>query len=207
MQRFYLVRHAESLGNAGVPDVGRNPDLSPLGVRQAAALAAYVGSAGAQVRIWSSPFARAVQTACAVADVVDARVRLEPGIHEFCPDAWFAVGPVRFPSLREVQATHPRIDVECDEVHWWPAEGEDEATLSRRSTAVAERLLREAAPGTTVLVGHGASVAALAHALVPSVRPDDSAIPNASITEIRHQNGETTLMRLCDTSHLEGLGD
>ena len=69
MHTFGLIRHAESLGNAGVPNVGHNSGLSPLGVRQAAALASHLRRRGPVAQIWASPFARAVQTACAVAEV------------------------------------------------------------------------------------------------------------------------------------------
>ena len=201
MPTFYIVRHAQSLGNAGIPGAGPNPGLSDLGRDQARALAEQVASQGPVAEIWTSPFARAVETASAVADVTNTRIRLEPGMHEYFFVGWFDLTTLRLPSLAEVAATHPRVELDEDDAHWWPTADEDEHALQRRLEGVAARLLRQARTGTTVLVGHGASVAALCYALIPDFQPRIAVVENASITEIRSKGERPTLVRFNDTRH------
>ena len=201
MHTFYVVRHAQSLGNAGVPDAGPNAGLSGLGRTQAQALAQHIASSGPVAEIWASPFARTIETAGAVADVASTRIRLEPGLHEYFFTGWFDLETLRLPSLAEVAATHSRIELDEDDEHWWPTADEDEHALQRRLAGVAERLLRRAQPGTTVLVGHGASVATLCRALIPDFQPLIAVVENASITEIRCEGQHSTLVRFNDTRH------
>lgn len=200
-QTFHLIRHAESLGNAGVPDAGPNPGLSRLGQRQTRALAEHVAAQGHVAEIWSSPFARAVETACGIAEAADVRVRLEPGMHELFFPGWFDLATLRLPPLAEVARMHPCIYVDYDDDHWWPRVPEDEDALCRRLSYVAERLRAQASPGKTLLVGHGASVAALAHELAPEFNPLIAVADNASITEIEFHSGRCTLVRFNDTAH------
>ena len=204
MRTFYVVRHAQSLGNAGVPGAGPNPGLSDLGRSQAQALAQHIASKGSVAEIWSSPFARAVQTSAAVADAASTRIRLEPGLHEYFFAGWFDLATLRLPSLAEVAATHPRIESDEDDDHWWPVVDEDELALERRLAEVAARLLEQALPGVTVLVGHGASVAALAYALTPDFQPSIAVVENASITEICCERERCALVRFNDTRHWAG---
>ena len=204
MHTFYLVRHAQSLGNAGVPNAGPNPGLSALGQLQAKALARAVAAEVPVAEIWSSPFARAVETACAVAQTSGASVRLEPQMHEFFFDDWFDLEALRLPSLTEVAAQHPSIALDRDDARWWPREPEDYPGLYLRLEQVAHRLLNEARPGLTLIVGHGASVAALTRALVPTFDPRIEVVHNASITEIRHADDECEIVRFNDTAHLVG---
>ena len=202
MRTFSVIRHAESLSNAGVPGAGPNPGLSPLGRQQAHALAACVAASGPVAEIWSSPFERAVQTAHAVADAADTTVRLVPALHEFFYADWFDLDTLEMPSLREIESGHPRVVADRDDAHWWPTQPEDYADLHARLEALAERLVREAKPGKTLFVGHGASVAALTTALVPSFEPLTQEVRNASVTEIQCDGGLCSLVRWNDVSHL-----
>ncbi len=202
---FYLIRHAESLGNAGAADAGPNPGLSTLGRRQAAALAAHLASERDIRAIWSSPFERAVQTACAIGDALDLPVRLEPLMCEFFYADWFDLKTLRLPSLPEIAASHPRARAIEPEEKWWPAKGEDFPALYARLARLAERLLAETQPGKTVVVGHGASVAALAAALTGAEAIPVPLVANASITEVCCDDSGGVLRRVSDTAHLKGL--
>ncbi len=202
---FYIIRHAESLGNAGAPNAGSNPGLSPMGERQADALAAHLaGGAGVQA-IWSSPFERAVQTACAVGDALDLPVRLEPRLHEFFYNDWFDLETLRLPSLAEIVAAHAQATSGRDDDHWWPRQAEDFPDLYARLEGLADDLLQVAHEGVTVLVGHGASVAALAAALVPTAEPRIELVANASITEVRCEAEGRRLARFSDVAHMINL--
>ena len=201
MRTFYLVRHAQSLGNAGVPGAGPNPGLTDLGRDQARALAEHIASQGPVAEVWASPFTRAGETASAVADATNTRIRLEPGLHEYFLAGWFDLETLRLPSLAELAATYRRVALDGDDAHWWPTADEDEHALERRLAGVAARLLQQAQPGSTVLVGHGASVAALSHVLIPDFQPRIAVVENASITEIRGEGQQPTLVRFNDTGH------
>jgi len=202
---FYIARHAESLGNAGIPGVGPDPGLSHRGWLQAHALAQRIAGETAVADIWASPFRRAVQTACVVARATGAQVRLEPAMHEFFYADWYDLTTLRLPSLAETAAAYPGVTTDADDAHWWPRRSEDYPDLDARLAALAQRLLRDARPGVTLLVGHGASVASLTNALVPPTKTLIQHVQNASITEVREDAGECELVRFNDVAHLEGL--
>jgi 2,3-bisphosphoglycerate-dependent phosphoglycerate mutase len=79
---LYLIRHGESLFNAqrriqGQADVA----LSPLGLRQAAALAAALGSLEIDA-IYASPLRRAMQTAEPLAAALQLKIRTDDRLKE-----------------------------------------------------------------------------------------------------------------------------
>ena len=94
--RLYLIRHGQSLNNAAFRDPaggyvfgssGRVPDpaLTPLGHRQAEALARAVRDGRTPLpltHLYSSRFLRAVQTAAHLADVLDLPIALREDAHE-----------------------------------------------------------------------------------------------------------------------------
>jgi 2,3-bisphosphoglycerate-dependent phosphoglycerate mutase len=94
--RLYLFRHGQSQNNAafaGAPDGYRfgnpgrvpDPELTPLGHRQAAALADAIRTGRLPVsltRLYSSRTLRAVQTAAHLADALDLPVVLREDTHE-----------------------------------------------------------------------------------------------------------------------------
>lgn len=201
MRQFYLVRHAQSLGNAGVPDAGPNPGLTDLGRAQAAALAQRLTAGGPIDLIWSSPFARAVETACAVAEAARVPVVLVPGLHEYFHPGWFDLDTLRLPSLAEIAASRPSVHADSDGDHWWPHQDESEEALRARLAGVAGRLVADAPEGRTVVVGHGASVAMLAEALLPGRRTLIQDVANASVTEIWCQGRDCAMACFNDATH------
>ena len=83
MGRLLLVRHGESAANAlrRFTESERNP-LSPVGREQAARTAALLRARFAPVRIVSSPFTRAQQTAEIIASALALPIELEPAFRE-----------------------------------------------------------------------------------------------------------------------------
>src|SRR5262245_32207641 len=80
--QLYLVRHAESTFGAAGRTAGRSdPDLSPLGVRQAAAVGEYLANVRLAA-VYSSPLLRARRTAEAVGRRQDLPVRVDTGLRE-----------------------------------------------------------------------------------------------------------------------------
>jgi broad specificity phosphatase PhoE len=81
----YLVRHGESLSNAEERVQGQaDVELSPLGRRQAEAVAAWSRTldAGTVSEVWSSPLKRARDTAQCIADAIGLPVRVEDRLRE-----------------------------------------------------------------------------------------------------------------------------
>ena len=83
MGRLLLVRHGESQGNASrrFTDSEFDP-LSPAGREQAERAAAFLRARFAPVRIVSSPFTRAQQTAEIIASGLALPIEIEPALRE-----------------------------------------------------------------------------------------------------------------------------
>jgi len=91
---LYLIRHAQSANNELYERTGssigrvEDPELTPLGVRQAKVLSDYLaepGDSGGEFRfthLYSSLMVRAVATATAVSQTCDLPVVAWPGVHE-----------------------------------------------------------------------------------------------------------------------------
>lgn len=200
---FYLVRHAQSLGNAGDPTAGYDSALSDLGRLQAQAVARALRESGPLDRVWTSPFGRAVATACAIAEPHECGVELHAELHEYFAPGWMDPSTVEFEPLDEIAARHELLSVakECtvDRTRWWSQRIESVEALTLRLVVVARRLL-SSAPRRTVCVGHGASVVGLFRALVSDA--EIPAVNNASIFEVRCAGGEAIAIRINDTAHL-----
>lgn len=196
-----LVRHGRTPHNAGGLLLGRaDPDLDPLGRRQASAVAAAVGSGrfGDVVAVVSSPARRAVQTAQAFdAPVVidDRLIELDYGEFEGTPVA--EVPP-------EVWAQW-QADVE-----FRPPGGESLAELGTRvRAACADWAGGSAAPGVVVMVSHVSPIkAAVAWALgVGDQIAWRSHLDNASITQVLMRGERPVLSLFNATEHLHDLAD
>jgi 2,3-bisphosphoglycerate-dependent phosphoglycerate mutase len=126
--RLYLIRHGQSLNNAAYSDTeggyafgspGRvaDPELTPLGHRQAAALARAVRDGRAPLpltHLYSSRILRAVRTAAHLADALDLTVVLRDdahevgGIHHQDPSARTR-RPATGLSIDQLQLVSPRV--------------------------------------------------------------------------------------------------
>ncbi len=78
MATIYMVRHGQAQADAANP---RDPGLDETGRRQAAATAQALRTQG-PLPIYSSPFARAQETAAALADFWQAKIITEPRVSE-----------------------------------------------------------------------------------------------------------------------------
>jgi broad specificity phosphatase PhoE len=149
-----LVRHGQTAANASRLLLGRaDPPLNDLGRRQAAALAAVEGIAGAR-RVVTSPLLRTAETAALLGPpvVVDER--------------WIEIDYGRYDGI-------PLADVPAEvwsswraDPAWVPEGGESLAAVGRRVRAVCEELTEEAAGADIVVVSHVSPIkAAVAWAL------------------------------------------
>ena len=78
---LYIIRHAQSEGNAKVPGAGKDSRLTELGHRQAEAAAARMAEIGVD-RVLASPYVRALETADAVRRATGAPAGIVPLLHE-----------------------------------------------------------------------------------------------------------------------------
>lgn len=189
-----VVRHGRTDANASGLLLGRrlDPGLDPLGVRQAAALAAAVSSA---VRVVCSPLRRTQETASAfgLPVTIDERwVELDYGTLDGTP-----LVDVPAATWAEWRA----------DIGYVPGGGESLAALGERVRAACADLADEAKVHDVVVVTHVSPVkAAAAWALGAS---DDVTwrmyCAPASITEIGTKGAAPSLHSFNVTTHLDGL--
>jgi len=210
------VRHAESLGNAGMlTEDNPDPLLSPHGLQQARLATERLASEGV-THIWSSPFRRAVRTASLLAEATGVAVLLEPEMveHYIFEDLEGYPGRTGVDLKRE-------FDCVCvpDGMNgpWTPAYPESWEQLLARTRRVAERALgldnaRLGEPAVAqddvhlVVFGHGASTKGLVTALIGEAIARDAGFVNTGMSRARLDGtlpGETIFIN--DARHLAGL--
>lgn len=205
----YVVRHAESLANAGAT-ADLNSGLSDLGRAQAAALADRL--APAEIRaIYASPYRRSLETALILARRIGIAVRLRPELCEYHHAASGPLPNVTLPAADAIVRACPGVEVDPDGPRdcRWPPLDETPEHLWARAIAFAEHLIarwREERE-TVAVIGHGSPCARLIDAWLtgragPSFR---FIIDNAAVSALRHVKGVSSLICLNEASHLRGL--
>lgn len=113
-QIVWIARHANRLDFVNpdwflTAERRYDPPLSDDGMEQAQQLAKRLQKEKIS-HIFTSPFLRTIQTANAVAEVLDLPIKLETGLSEWLNPAWMTEEPERLsvPALAEL---FPRIDV------------------------------------------------------------------------------------------------
>ncbi|OII68392.1 MULTISPECIES: bifunctional RNase H/acid phosphatase [unclassified Streptomyces] len=200
---FVLLRHGET---ALTPEKrfsgsgGSDPELSPVGLRQAEAAADLLAARGTVQDIVASPLLRCRQTAAVVADRLGLDVRIDDGLREADFGAWEGL------TFAEVQERHP------DDLAAWlaspkapPTGGESFAAVSRRIAATRDRLTERHAGRTVLLVTHVAPIKTLVRLALGAppealFRMELSAASFSAIAYYR--DGNTSVRLLNDTSHL-----
>ncbi|MER8001728.1 bifunctional RNase H/acid phosphatase [Streptomyces sp. NPDC095613] len=201
---FVLLRHGETVltpekrfSGSG----GTDPELSPVGRRQAEAIAASLAERGTVQDIVSSPLRRCRETAAAVAARLGLEVTVEDGLREADFGAWEGL------TFAETQDRYP------DDLNAWLASpsvaptggGESFATVARRIQATRDRLLERYRGRTVLLVTHVTPVKtlvqlALGAPLESLFRMELSA---ASVSVVAYYaDGNASVRLLNDTSHL-----
>lgn len=132
---IYLVRHAQSEANAGVPGAPIDCELTPLGRRQAEATGEWLVRADLDL-ILSSPYIRALETASAIHRATGAPLEAYPPIHEHHIEPF----PVAWPLLGRAALTarFPNLSVPDDFVDagWHHPPESDAVTLARMGRAL-----------------------------------------------------------------------
>ncbi|MFJ8232503.1 bifunctional RNase H/acid phosphatase [Streptomyces sp. NPDC094448] len=199
-----LLRHGET---ALTPEKrfsgsgGGDPELSPVGRRQAEAVAAALAVRGTVQEIVSSPLKRCRETADAVAARLGLGVRIEDGVRETDFGAWEGL------TFAEVQQRYP------DDLAAWLSSakaaptggGESFTSVARRVAAARDRLLARSPGRTVLLVTHVTPVKTLVRLALGA--PPESMfrmeLSAASVSAVAYYaDGNASVRLLNDTSHL-----
>jgi probable phosphoglycerate mutase len=197
---LFCVRHAESLYNAEGRIQGQTDiSLSPRGRMQAAALAAAMAHTSIQA-IFSSPLARALETAEPVAEALRLPLHTDPRLME--------INAGIFQGLRwtEIELSHP-----AEAARWMAQEpdfvipgGESRRALMLRGRAALEAI-RETGLPQVLVVAHGGVLTGAIKSLL-GIPPDRNpfSLFNAAISRIDWGH-HFRLITLNDTEHLRGV--
>lgn len=203
-QIVWIARHANRLDFVNpdwflTAERRYDPPLSDDGFVQAKQLAERLKKEKI-AHIFASPFLRTVQTANAVAEELDLRIRLETGLSEWLNPAWMTEEPERLsvPALKELfpridSSYTPRIAAKYPETH---------EQVRSRSGQTARCLATEFFPEHILLVAHGASVLGAAMGLVGDVAKTEVKASLCSLVKVVLQGPEWLLELKGDTSHL-----
>ncbi|HWP34483.1 MAG TPA: histidine phosphatase family protein, partial [Thermodesulfobacteriota bacterium] len=161
----YLVRHGATAWNEAGRWAGRaDMPMSELGRRQIERLAARLAAAAPVARIYTSPLARARETAAILDAALGAGVAVDPRLVEVSYGAWEGKRPAEVRATPEGAAWYDRWEARPGSV---PAPGGELAAdaLARALAALREVAARH--PGARVVVcGHRSlNRIVLAHAL------------------------------------------
>jgi broad specificity phosphatase PhoE len=199
----YLVRHAQSEGNANAACRVVDCDLTDLGRHQATLAAAELAGMGI-THILSSPYKRTVATAREIAKATGAPLALLPALHEhhgLMPLDWTP------PSLSELLWQYPDLGVlsGTPETGWHRLPETPEAVYERMQ-AVVERLRADYAPADRlVLVAHASPIQQFIAAATGSYTAQEATrlvIGNASVTVLDFGASPARLETLARTDFL-----
>ncbi len=203
MTAIYLVRHGETAFNRDGKGLGRSDvPLTDLGERQAEAVGrAFSGAPVA--RVYSSPLARALRVAEAVAQVVGIPAETREELTEMdvgeTEGLDFAHMRTRFPEFI-LRWTGP------DAVDTPLPGGESLRDVAGRLASLAAEL-RDPGGGDVVIASHNFVIKALLCTLldVPLENFRAFQVDLASISEVSVRNGRVSVRRLNDVCHLDAL--
>ncbi|WP_392891888.1 bifunctional RNase H/acid phosphatase [Streptomyces sp. LN699] len=180
---------------------GTDPELSPAGRRQAAAVAEALAARGTVQAVVSSPLQRCRETAQAVADRLGLPVAIEEGLRETDFGAWegltFAEVRARFPDDLQAWLDSPKAAP--------TGGGESFATVTRRVSAARDRLVSAHAGRTVLVVTHVTPVKTLVRLALGA--PPESLfkmeLSAASLSAVAYYaDGNASVRLLNDTGHL-----
>lgn len=206
-QIVWIARHANRLDFVNpdwflTAERRYDPPLSDDGFVQASQLAQRLKKEKI-AHIFASPFLRTIQTAHAVAEVLDLPVYLETGLSEWLNPDWMTEEPEKYP-LTELLESFPRIDISYTPriAAKYP---ETKNQVRQRSGQTARCLVQEFFPDNILMVAHGASVLGAAMGLVGDVAIAEVKASLCSLVKVVRQERQWLLELKGDTSHLTNV--
>ncbi|MEA5600240.1 histidine phosphatase family protein [Nostoc sp. UHCC 0252] len=203
-QIVWIARHANRLDFVNpdwflTAERRYDPPLSDDGMVQAQQLARRLKGENI-THIFASPFLRTVQTANAVAEVLNLPIKLETGLSEWLNPVWMTEEPERL-STRALADLFPRIDTSYTSriAAKYP---ETHEKVRERSGQTARCLATEFFPEDILLVAHGASVLGGAMGLVGEIAKTEVKASLCSLVKVVREDPKWLLELTGDTSHL-----
>jgi broad specificity phosphatase PhoE len=203
---LYLIRHAATPANllkpAKLQGCRTNPDLAPLGVRQATATRDFLAIRPVEA-IYASPLRRAFRTAEIIAEPHSLTPLLVSQLTE-CD-----VGDWEGQSWEEIKASDPE---NYSRYHADPAKhgylnGENFRQVYDRAVEALDDILARHEGSTIVVVSHhivNRTYLAGVLGLGPS-RARAVSLENCGISIVQHRNGKTSVGTLNASFHLQGV--
>jgi broad specificity phosphatase PhoE len=208
---LYLVRHAQSEGNAQVPGAPVDCGLTDLGRRQAAAVAERLAGQGI-THIFASPYIRTLETAEPIRVATGAPAEVLPLLHEHHLRPFGAEWPLL--SRRALAARFPayRVPESFADAAWHQPPETHEAALER-ARGVLDDLRRrfetgsDGADARLVLVSHGSPTGKLIQAFMGVSGPQrvTVSIANASLSLLEERGPERYVHAVNQVDHLRHL--
>jgi probable phosphoglycerate mutase len=198
------VRHGETVWNLDGRQQGHlHSELTPLGVRQAQAMAE--GLAGEHFdALYSSDLGRAMQTAQILAERLELDVRAEPGLRER------HLGMLQGLTMAEFRERYPEhyARLRSADADYVIPEGESARQRHRRCVRCAAEIAGRHPGGKVLVIAHGGVLNSFfRHALGLAVAgPRRFCLYNGSINRFRIEDGEWSLVSWGETHHLRGIG-
>ena len=195
--RLYLVRHAQSEGNAGA-DWQPDPPLTELGREQARLVGERLARQGIDA-IFSSPLRRALQTARPLAEATGLSITVIDDLREI------DVGLVEKDAVRVAQEKREAIHRRLAENPSWDAfpGSEGSGPFRARITTAIDSIVRQCPGQRVVVVTHGGVIQTYVSVIL-GLKGDVYFYPfNAGITSIRALDNRRVLWRLNDIAHLD----
>lgn len=203
MTIIYLIRHGETMWNRekrlqGHLDIGLNDN----GRRQADLLALHMAQKNLAAII-SSDLSRAMDTALPIAKHHELDLQLDPQLRER------HYGVMQGLSHEEIEKLHPENHQAWKnrDVSFQPKDGESLLQFDGRVVQAARRWAEEFKQYEIALVAHGGVLDCLHRAATqkPLEQARDFEILNASLSTLKYQNGQFSLIQWGDVSHLNDL--
>lgn len=202
---MYIVRHGETAENAANIWQGQlDTELSPIGLRQAAAVARSLKDVPFQA-IYASDLKRAAATAAAIAAAHGLTVRPTKGLREIDVGRWSGLN---YDQARE-RDPEAYARLMADPVNAKRPDGESWADLQRRVSLAFRDIAAAHVNETVCIVGHGGTIRALLADVLQlgfeSARR--LAMDNTGVTVIAGKGDRWRLRLFNDTHHIAGSVD
>jgi len=191
---LYLIRHARSIWNAEGRWQGQaDPPLDDIGLKQAHALADHLRGE-ALAAVYSSPLARARQTAEIIAQTCHTPLIFDDRLKERHIGEWAGL------TLEEVKARYPTVYRPGWHINGPPG-GESQASLMARAAAVFAEIVADHPDTTVAVVSHGGTLNAyLAHLF--GTQRGTFAFENAAYARVHLKDDRIHLLSLGSAGNL-----
>ena len=192
--RVVLLRHAETSDPDRFHGAESDVGLGARGFRQAEAVARILSALSPAVVV-SSAMRRALETARPIAEACGVPLRIEPDLHER------KMGPLSGTARAEGREAYELakgrwVAGDLDHTH---EGGESFAAIRERVVPVFNRVAREWAGTTVVVVAHGVVIRVVLSTLLEDKRPADFggiAIANVALNDLRFDGARWTAVSL-----------